>query len=133
MSNYSYCRIQPEVLLYDTDRDLLAIAKVLVLFDEVPGSRFLDHYSINANAYQSLRTDAQKITCQLSHWPHAGHLTCRPKTRAATLLCNGYDYCKKNFELLLRSMSSKFVGNLLAATNMHKVAQCISLAFGVTP
>jgi len=31
MSNYFYCRIRPERLLYDAARDLLAIAKFLVI------------------------------------------------------------------------------------------------------
>ena len=35
VSSYFYCRIQPERLLYDADRDLLAIAKILVLSDVV--------------------------------------------------------------------------------------------------
>ena len=30
MGNYFYCRIRPERLLYDAERDLLAIAKFLV-------------------------------------------------------------------------------------------------------
>jgi len=30
ISNYSYCCVRPEGLLYDAERDLLAIAKFLV-------------------------------------------------------------------------------------------------------
>jgi len=36
VSNYFYCSIQPEGLLYNTERDLLAIAKFhVVLFSKV--------------------------------------------------------------------------------------------------
>jgi len=43
VSNYFYCRIQPERLWYDAERDLLAIAKFLVIIPPKVGQSQVTH------------------------------------------------------------------------------------------
>jgi len=46
MSNYFYCQIRSEKLLYDAERDLLAIATFLVILGMRPDINWLCAYSI---------------------------------------------------------------------------------------